>query len=145
MYTIREFKPADMFSVIKLASESLPERYNPSLFNFFYETFPKGFIVAEMGQKIIGFTVGVKTNPATAKILMLSVTKSQRKKNIGSELLTKFLKEMLNKNVKHIELEVRTDNNKAIKFYKKHDFEIVEKISKFYQSGEDAYTMKKEL
>ena len=55
MFTIREFHPTDMFSVIKLASDTLPERYNPSLFTYFYETFPKGFLIAETGLKIIGF------------------------------------------------------------------------------------------
>ena len=134
-----------MFSVIKLASETLPERYNPSLFNYFYETFPQGFIVAEIGQKIIGFLVGVKTNPNTAKILMLSVTKPHRKQKIGSALLIQFLNDMTNEKVKKIELEVRTDNKKAIQFYKNQGFEIVIKLSEFYQNGEDAFTMRREL
>ena len=55
VFKVRLFKPTDMFSVIKLASETLPERYNPSLFNYFYETFSHGFIIAERAHKIIGF------------------------------------------------------------------------------------------
>ena len=132
-----------MFPVVKLASETLPEQYNPSLFNFFYETFPQGFIVAEKTQKIIGFLVGVKTNPENLKILMLSVSKSHRKQSIGSELLKRFIKEI--KNAKQIELEVRTDNKQAIQFYQKHGFEITDKIANFYQNNEDAYTMRKIL
>jgi ribosomal-protein-alanine N-acetyltransferase len=142
VFKVRLFKPTDMFSVIKLAFETLPERYNPSLFSYFYETFLQGFIVAEKAHKIIGFIVGVKTNPETAKILMLSVTESYRRQNIGSALLARFLKEMQVENIKNIELEVRIDNKKAIKFYQKHDFKIIKKIPKFYQNGEDAYTMK---
>lgn len=134
-----------MFPAIKLASETLPERYNPSLFNYFYETFPQGFIVAEKAHKIIGLVVGIKTNPETAKILMLSVSELHRNQNIGSALLTRFLKEILIENVKHIELEVRTDNQKAIKFYKKHGFKITRKITEFYQNGEDAYIMTRDL
>jgi ribosomal-protein-alanine acetyltransferase len=130
-----------MFPVTKLASETLPEQYNPSLFNFFYETFPQGFIVAEKAREIIGFIVGVKTNPENLKILMLSVSKSHRKQSIGSELLKRFLKEV--KNAKQIELEVRTDNKEAIHFYQKHGFEITDKIANFYQNNEDAFTMKK--
>ncbi len=95
MLEIRIFKPTDMFSVIKLASDTLTERYNPSLFNYFYETFPKGFIVAEIAHKIIGFLIGVKINQEKAKILMLSVSENYRKQNIGSELLMRFLKEMV--------------------------------------------------
>jgi ribosomal-protein-alanine acetyltransferase len=142
---IRKFQPPDMFSVIKLASETLTERYNPSLFNYFYETFPEGFIVAEKAHKIIGFLIGAKINPELAKILMLSISKFYRKQNIGTELLNQFFKEMYIENIKKIELEVRIKNKIAIKFYQKHGFKIKEKHRKFYQSGEDAYNMIKEF
>ncbi|KYK21680.1 hypothetical protein AYK21_00440 [Thermoplasmatales archaeon SG8-52-2] len=134
-----------MFSVIKLASETLTERYNPSLFNYFYETFPEGFIVAEKNHKIIGFLIGVKMDFELAKILMLAVSKPYRKQKIGSELLTRFLKKINIENIKRIELEVRTNNKTAIEFYQKHGFKIKEKIKEFYQSGETAYTMLKEI
>ena len=132
-----------MFSVIKIASETLTETYNPSLFNYFYETFPQGLIIAEKNHKIIGFIVGIPLGIENAKILMLSVLKSQRRQNIGSELLNNFLKQTYLLNIKNIELEVKTDNNKAIKFYQKHGFKIIGKLTKFYQNEEDAYTMKK--
>ena len=145
MLDIRKFKPIDMFPVIKLASDTLTERYNPSLFNYFYETFPTGFIVAEMAHKIIGFLIGVKINPEKAKILMLSVSESYRKQNIGSKLLARFIEEMEIEKVKYLELEVRTDNKKAIEFYKKHSFNIKQKLNDFYQNGESAYTMEKNI
>ncbi|KYK24102.1 hypothetical protein AYK24_06745 [Thermoplasmatales archaeon SG8-52-4] len=145
MLEIRIFKPTDMFSVIKLASDTLPERYNPSLFNYFYEVFSKGFIVAEIAHKIVGFLIGVKINPEKAKILMLSVSESYRKQNIGSKLLIRFIKEMKTEKVRSLELEVRTDNEKAIEFYQKHSFTIKQKINEFYQNGENAYTMEKEI
>jgi len=142
---VRLFKPTDMFSVIKLASDTLPERYSPSLFTYFYETFPQGFIVAEKAHKIIGFCIGVKTDSERAKMLMLSVSEVHRKQNIGSLLLNRFLEEISKENINHISLEVRTDNEKAIKFYQKHDFKIIEKLTEFYQNGEEAYTMKRVL
>lgn len=143
MLTIRQFKTKDMFSVIKLASETLPERYNPSLFNFFYETFPIGFLVAEKNHKIIGFLIGVITNPDTAKILMLGVYKHSRKQNVGSRLINHFFNKIKQKNIKNVELEVRIDNKIAIKFYEKHNFKIIEKIPNFYQNQEDAFNMKR--
>ena len=145
MIKVRLFKPTDMFSVIKLASDTLTEHYSPSLFTYFYETFPQGFIIAEKAHKIIGFAIGVKTDSERAKILMLSVSELHRKQNIGSLLLNRFLEEISKKNIKHISLEVRTDNEKAIRFYQKHDFKISEKLTEFYQNGEEAYTMKRDL
>jgi len=134
-----------MFSVIKLASETLTENYSPSLFNYFYETFPQGFIVAEKHYKVVGFILGLKTNLKNARILMLSVSEAQRRQNIGSELLKQFLMKAAQQNIENIELEVRTDNIKAIKFYEKHGFKIIYKLPKFYQNEEDAYVMKKTI
>jgi ribosomal-protein-alanine N-acetyltransferase len=134
-----------MFSVIKLASITLPERYNPSIFNYFFETFPKGFIVAEKDHKIIGFIIGGKINQNLAKILMLSVSKLFRNQKIGSSLFKKFLEEISTDNIKNIQLEVRSDNKKAIKFYEKNGFKITKKIKKFYQNGNDAFTMEKKI
>jgi len=134
-----------MFPTIKLASETLPERYNPSLFNYFYETFPQGFRVAEKFHKIVGFIVGVKTTPDTARILMLAVAKQHRRYGVGQSLLNQFLKELTLQNMKQIELEVRIDNKQAIKFYQKHGFDIIDAITNFYQNGEDAYLMKRAI
>ena len=131
-----------MFSVIKLASEALTERYNPSLFNYFYETFHQGFLVAEKHHRITGFIIGGKTSSDSARILMIAVSEQYRRKNIGSTLLNHFLNEMIVQNVKYISLEVKTSNNEAIKFYRKHGFVITDTIPKFYQSEEDAYTMR---
>jgi ribosomal-protein-alanine N-acetyltransferase len=145
VFTIRKFQPTDMFSVIKLASETLTEHYNPSLFNYFYETFPQGFLVADRLHKIIGFVVGLEVVPGTLKIPMLAVKKEHRKQGIGSALLNNFLEEAALQNIKQAELEVRKDNKQAIKFYQKYGFEIVETISKFYQNGEDAYIMRRAI
>jgi len=142
---IRKFKPTDMFSIIKIASETLPERYSPSLFNYFYETSPDGFIVAEKNRKIVGFIIGVTTNPEEAKILMLGVYKHNRRQKIGTNLLQQFMDEIKKQKIRNIELEVRTDNSSAIKFYEKHGFKIKEKIPNFYQNQEDAFNMKRTL
>jgi [ribosomal protein S18]-alanine N-acetyltransferase len=142
VFTVKIFQPNDIFPVVKLASETLTERYNPSLFNYFYETFNQGFLVAEKHHKIVGFIVGVKTSSEGARILMIAVSEKQRGQNIGSALLNHFLKEIIIQKIKHIELEVKISNNVAIEFYQKHGFIIIDTISKFYQSGEDAYTMR---
>jgi len=140
---IRKFKPDDMFSVVKLASETLPENYNPSIFNYFYETFPDGLWVAENLNKITGFIIGAKISEEKGRILMLSITEKNRRKNIGTALLKNLLEELVKHKVRHVELEVRTDNKKAIKFYEKHGFKIVDTIKNFYQNGESAYLMTK--
>jgi len=131
-----------MFPVIKLASETLTERYSPSLFNYLYEIFNQGFLVAEKHHKIVGFIIGIKTSLEASRILMIAVSEKQRGQKIGSALLNHFLKKIIIQKIKHVELEVEISNNVAIEFYQKHGFIIIDTIPKFYQSGEDAYTMR---
>jgi ribosomal-protein-alanine acetyltransferase len=135
----------DIFSVIALAFETLPERYNPSIFNQFYESFPDGFLVAVHHHTLIGFLIGIKTVPSTARILMISINEKNRKQGIGTALLKQFISEMKNYQVTHIDLEVRTTNQGAVAFYKKQGFILQETLFKFYQNGEDAYRMSKPL
>ncbi len=143
MYIIRKFEPKDMFAVIKLASNTLTEKYNPAIFNYFYETYPDLFIVAELGKKIIGFIIGIKINTQMSKILMLTVSEKYRKKNIASSLLNQFENTILKEGINEIELEVKTLNKNAIKFYQKKGYTIEEKISNYYQNNENAFIMKK--
>ena len=145
MYNIRNFEPKDMFAVIKIASDNLSEKYNPNLFNYFFESYPQGFIVAELGQKIIGFIIGINTEKNYAKIVMLSVSEGFQGKKIGTELLLKLEKNLKKNGIIIIELEVRTTNNKAINFYKKQGYKIVEEIKEYYQNNDDAYIMKKKI
>lgn len=145
MLEIRQVQPQDFFSVLKIAYETLPERYSPTLFNTFYESYPQGFLVADKNKKIIGFIIGVKTVDNIIRIPMLAVNENYRRSMIGSKLISKLLEIIYKENIAILELEVKTSNIAAINFYKRHGFKIVEKMEKFYQSGEDAYLMKRIL
>jgi len=142
---IRRVQANDIFPVINLAYVTLPERYNPSIFNQFYESFPEGFLVALQNFTLTGFLIGVKTSTDIARILMLSVDINNRKQGIGSALLKQFLSEMKNQQITQVDLEVRTTNQGALEFYIKQGFILRDKLHHFYQNGEDAYSMSKKL
>jgi ribosomal-protein-alanine N-acetyltransferase len=141
--TIRPFQAEDMFSVIKIASETLTEHYMPSLFNTFYETFPEGFIVAEHHHTIVGFIIGIRFTRNLARILMISVKQEYQRQSIGSKLLKALIKILQRYHITQISLEVRIDNTSAIHFYQKHRFLILDTLENFYQNGENAFIMKR--
>jgi [ribosomal protein S18]-alanine N-acetyltransferase len=142
---IRRVQPQDIMDVITLAYDTLPERYNPVIFNQFFESFPQGFLVVVNQHSLVGFLIGIKTTPSIARILMLSVQDKYRKQGIGSALLKEFLEIMKRYSVERVELEVRTTNQGALEFYKKKGFSLQHTLSKFYQNGEDAYAMARVL
>lgn len=145
MLLVRQVQPNDIFPVIAVAFETLPERYNPSIFNQFYESCPEGFLVALDNDSIVGFLIGIRTSPGIARILMVGVQDGYRKKGIGSALLAQFIKEMKTQQVTRVELEVRTSNSVALQFYQKRGFLLNAILPVFYQNGENAYSMRKEL
>ena len=145
MVIIRRFERDDFLPVFKIIYETFPERYDPQLFIHLYETFPDGFMVAEENKRIIGFIIGVRASEETFRILLLAVTPDMRKRGVGSSLLKKFLNIVILRGSREVRLEVRTDNKRAIEFYKKHGFQIIDFIPELYQNGEDAYIMIKSL
>jgi len=141
VFEIRHVQPQDIFSVISLAFETLPERYNPTIFNQFYESSPEGFFIAEQHHIIIGYLIGIKPVQGSARILMLSVKPHYQRHGVGSALLNAFLNEMKTQQITYISLEVRTTNTTAIRFYEHHGFVIKDTLIHFYQNGENAYHM----
>lgn len=145
MFVVRRFQPKDTFPVIHLASNVLTEPYDPTLFNYLYENAPWGFWVCEYQQKIIGFIVGVRYYENSGRILMIGIQPVFRKKGIAKSLLKQLLKEFQKQFITTVELEVKTTNQSAITFYEKNDFKIVDQLKEFYQNGEDAYLMRRQL
>ncbi|HVQ01538.1 MAG TPA: GNAT family N-acetyltransferase [Candidatus Thermoplasmatota archaeon] len=145
MLEIRQVQSDDIFSVISLAYDLLPERYNPAIFNQFYESFPEGFLVAELNHAVIGFLVGIRVDVLRARILMLAVRKPHQRHQIGSQLLLRFLNIVRAFGATMVELEVRTNNRVAIEFYRKHGFSVQDTLSHFYQNGDAAYQMRRDL
>jgi ribosomal protein S18 acetylase RimI-like enzyme len=76
---------------------------------------------------------------------MLAVKKQHQRHQIGSKLLIRFLNNMRTYGITTVELEVRTTNNIAIEFYRKHGFAIQETLTHFYQNGDAAYQMRRDL
>lgn len=70
-------------------------------------------------------------------LLYIVVEPIYRRKNIGTKLLNYLIQ---NKEFEKIMLEVRCDNNSAIKLYKKFNFKIINIREKYYDNI-DAYVM----
>jgi len=92
--------------------------------------------------KILGYLFGylIKSEFHLNKI---TVTANERRKKIGRVLLNFYLKQLLFKNVKCIQLEVSSLNLVAQKFYKSFNFKHVGTRTDYYSKNEHAllYTL----
>ncbi|HKQ88419.1 MAG TPA: GNAT family N-acetyltransferase, partial [Candidatus Acidoferrales bacterium] len=87
--------------------------------------------VAEDGERIGGFLVAREVVDEI-EILNIAVLPKLRRQGIGSELLSKALKEASVRGAMHAYLEVRASNSPAIEFYKRHDFSVLDRRVRYY-------------
>jgi ribosomal-protein-alanine N-acetyltransferase len=80
-----------------------------------------------------------------ARILMFAVSTGMRRRGIGRQMMDAFLQACAMRGLRRIELEVRTSNEEAIRFYKRYGFELAGVLPKFYTDGEDGYKMIRHL
>jgi ribosomal-protein-alanine N-acetyltransferase len=82
-------------------------------------------------NQIIGFLMAM---PAldTADILNISINKNYQRKGYGKKLLHFLIKELKDRMIRQLMLEVRLSNQAAISFYLKHGFEKISLRKNYY-------------
>lgn len=99
-----------------------------------------GFIV---GRLVQGGTVEVELD---VEIYNIAIIDSEQNKGLGQRLFDAFTDKCRSLDVKHMWLEVRASNQKAIKFYEQNGFEQVQSRNNFYDNPrEHALLMKLDL
>lgn len=138
---IRRFEPRDVERVLEIASNSLSEYYTNALILDLHRTWPDGFKVYTSNETIVGFIICSRNTPNEARILMFAVDPAYRSRGIGAALMKDFLAFCSRNSFLSIKLEVKTDNEGAINFYKTFGFVITSRLRAYYSDASDAFTM----
>jgi ribosomal-protein-alanine N-acetyltransferase len=141
---IREFKRPDIKRVLEIETEAFNDPYPPSILIDIYNL-GAGFLVAQQDNIVVGYIIFWIRYEDEGHIISLAVDKKYRKKDIGRELVDYAINIFSKCHVKEIKLEVRIGNNGARKFYSKMGFKEKEILKNYYEDGEDAVIMKKEV
>ena len=133
---IREITDNDRKKIYEIIKKEFKNNYlkdNP---------FTKWYIY-ELNNEIVGF-INIDIIYEKAEIEYIYVVEKWRKNKIATKLLEKDEKDLINKRVSTITLEVNVNNFSAIKFYEKNEYKKIN-IRKHYYGNDDAYLMLKEL
>ena len=133
---IREITDNDRKKIYEIIKKEFKNNYlkdNP---------FTKWYIY-ELNNEIVGF-INIDIIYEKAEIEYIYVVEKWRKNKIETKLLEKAEKDLINKRVSTITLEVNVNNFSAIKFYEKNEYKKIN-IRKHYYGNDDAYLMLKEL
>ena len=99
------------------------------------------YLSARDGDSLIGYA-GLAKVGAEAEIHTIAVDPAHHRRGIGRALLRAVLDHAADATVF---LDVRTDNESAIKLYRSEGFEVVGTRRRYYRpSGADAFTMRRQ-
>lgn len=126
---------AKCFSAIFLSKEKIMEEFKNNIFT-------KYFIYIEKSN-IIGF-VNYYDLYDRFEIANISVVPEFRNKKIGSKLMEYVIELGKRQGIENITLEVKKDNEYAIKLYSKYNFKTVAIREKYYE-GIDGLLMERKM
>ncbi|MBC7127146.1 MAG: ribosomal protein S18-alanine N-acetyltransferase [Candidatus Methanosuratincola petrocarbonis] len=149
-FTVREFRPEDLESVIMINKVCLPENYSPDFFMEHHWENPRIFLVAQVGEKVVGYNMcriefgisNIKRDFAKkGHVISIAVLEGYRGMGIGQRLMEDGMKNVRESGASEIYLEVRQSNLPAIQLYRKLGFRAVRVLEGYYRDGENAYLM----
>lgn len=97
------------------------------------------------GQRIVGFLVAERTRGVTGHVITIDVRSEARRHKVGSTLLESAEREFRSAKCDAIQLETAVDNISALSFYKRHGFNVIRTIPRYYSNGLDALLLEKDL
>ena len=151
-FVVREAAMKDLNDVITINRRVLPENYPSWFFVEHLEQYPKAFVVAEVGGRVVGYVMSrveygwsnfVKGKPVRkGHIVSVGVLPEARRLGIATVMMLRAMKAMkVYYGAAEVYLEVRVSNTPAISLYEKLGYRVVGRIPKYYSDGEDAYLM----
>jgi ribosomal-protein-alanine N-acetyltransferase len=92
-----------------------------------------GFVVAEASSRGVGHIITIDVLPAA------------RRSGAGSQLLKAAEDRLRAANCHTVILETAVDNKIALAFYKRHQYELIKTLPRYYSNGVDALVLQKDL
>ena len=97
------------------------------------------------GDEIVGFAFVMVNENNAAHLTTIGVAPEHRRRRIAERLLEHVEAALRLREVGTIMLEVRVGNESAQNLYRRSGYTIVQRISKYYNNGEDCFLMMKSL
>lgn len=144
-FAIRKATRTDIFDIFQIEQASFPQPWPFQAFERFIGK--PGFLVSEHEKKIIGYIVSDAVpnhGNALGHVKDFAVHPDFRGQGVGTELLQQALAELGTRGVYSVKLEVRENNESAIRLYQQHGFTYKRTISRYYNNGEDALILVRE-
>lgn len=141
-FAVREAQRADLLAVFRIEQASFPQPWPFRAFERFLGE--PGFLVAERNGTIVGYVVTDSVpnhGRAIGHVKDFAVHPEHRGRGVGTSLLQRTLADLAMRGVHTVKLEVRENNDAAIRLYRQHGFTHRQTSPRYYSNGEDALVM----
>lgn len=143
---IKEVNFEDIEQIVLIENELYTKPWERKDFEYELNDNPFAFYLKMVNesQEIMGY-IGFWIKFEQAEITKVSIAKKFQGYKLSKLLMADAEKRIRLAGCENITLEVRTSNVKAIHLYQSFGYQIVTTRVKYYENGEDAYLMLKEL
>lgn len=147
-YEIRPLTARHLKEVLYLNARCFKkgENYTKHTFSFLLsEPSTLSYRVAAPADELVGFIFVAVGKDGAGHITTIGVAPEHRRRGLGRKLLVHIEEALKKRAVNTIFLEVRVDNLAAQMLYRHFGYSIVQRLSKYYNNGEDGFLMVKSL
>lgn len=150
--TLRGYKEADFSRLMEIDKACFVEgiAYPEDEMRYFLDRRSAVTLVAEDSGRIQGFVIADRfrsrrVSHSMGRIITIDVAPEVQERGFGSLLLTSVEQELKRLQCDYVSLEVAVDNNKAMRFYKKHGYSVLKVLPRYYLDSIDGLLMGKKL
>lgn len=144
---IRDYRPDDFDSLWKIDQLCFARGISYTRRELaFYIARKLGFtLVGEREGKIVGFVVVDRDRQGQGHVITIDVLPEARRSGLGSQLMTAAEERLRTLGCSTVFLEAAVDNAAALAFYKRHGYNVVQTIPRYYLDTIDALVLAKDL
>jgi len=145
---IREFNKDDAKDIVKLHLESSENFEEQEITEDFILNVAKrndfGFFVITLSERVVGF-IGVlfHVNVGRAEIGPICIGSIHRERGMGTKLLNHAIGFLRQKGIRRAIVRIKSDNIKALRFFKKNDFIEEGYFREYTRRGEDTIQLRR--
>jgi len=142
---LRPFTLQDIDRILDIEDHSFEtQAFSKSQFEEISRQHPGAFYVGDLSGEVVGYILGTITEEA-GELRSLAVDRHFRNLGVGRRLVEEIFNRFREMGIRTCSLKVRTDNEPAIRLYKKIGFEITKLLESEGEGDVEAYLMKTSL
>ncbi len=147
-YSVHTLTDADLDEVLRLNLRCFKDGENYTKHTFAYLlTQPNAlcYKVVTAEKRIAGFLCVLVGENGTGHITTIGVAPEHRRRKLAERLLAHLERALKQRSIASAVLEVRVGNRTAQKLYESCGFAVLQRLSNYYNDGEDGFLMVKAL